>query len=343
MTSMISQYKKCIKPVLKANKHYGAALALISAATLMPAANAYAQAADYPNAPVRLVVPFPPGGAADIIARTISKDLSSALGQQVVVDNRTGAGGIVGAGHVALAKPDGYTLILTTGSTQTIKPAIDPASINYRPTDFAPVIKLGTSPAVLVVQEASDIESAATLAQRIKSEPNKLTFGSSGINTTPHLLAELFLFQAGGLKATHIPYRGTAMVIPDIVEGRVDFMLDNIISVQPSLRKDGLKALAVASDKRLSLLPEVPTFAEAGTDGVNIPAWFGILAPANTPGTVIEKLNNDLNAILKKPETVKAFAGLGIEAVGGSADQFQEQINTEISQWQKLSKAMSDR
>jgi tripartite-type tricarboxylate transporter receptor subunit TctC len=284
-----------------------------------------ATAQNWPNKPVRLVVPFPPGGATDIIGRLVAQKLSAALGQQVVVDNKPGAGGSLGADIVAKAPADGYTILLSTSSTHSIGPALN-AKLPYDAfRDFTPVGSVALAPSVLVVGKNFPAQNTRELVDLIKKNPGKFNFGSSGIGTYPHLSAEMFKWRAGGLFVVHIPYRGTGLVITDLVAGQIAFLMDSIVSAQP-----------VTGAKRSSSLPDVPTMAEAGVPNLVLANWFGFFAPPGAPAEVVQRLNRELNAIVRMPDVVERMANFGAEPLGGSAEQFGKLYRDEHEIWKAL-------
>ena len=300
---------------------------------LQPAA---AQAPAWPSKPVKMVIPFPAGGATDIIGRTVAGKLSAALGQQVVIENKPGAGGTIGADFVAKAAPDGYTLLMATSSTHSIGPAINPKMPYDAFRDFAPVAHIANAPSVLLVGRDFPASSAQELVALLKKQPGKYNFGSSGIGTYPHLSAEMFKWRAGGLYVVHIPYRGTGLVITDLVSGQIAFLMDSIVSAQPHIRDGKVKALAVSGAKRSSSLPSVPTFNEVGIKGMEISNWFGVFAPAGTPPEIVARLNRELNAIVRSPDVVDRFERAGAEPAGGTPEQFAKVYRDEYDSWKAV-------
>lgn len=314
--------------------------AAVSAATLGLPAAAQAQSQSqsaWPNRPIRLVVPFPAGGATDIVARLVALKLSGSLGQQVVVDNKPGAGGTVGADAVAKAAPDGHTLLLSTSSTHSIAPALSPGKQPYDAfKDFAPVGLVATAPSVLVVGKDFPAASAQELVQLLKRNPGRYNFGSSGIGTYPHLSAEMFKWRAGGLYVVHIPYRGTGLVITDLVGGQIAFLMDSIVSAQPHIRDGKVRALAVTGARRSPSLPQVPTMAEVGVPNMVLSNWFGVLAPAGTPVELVQRLNRELAAVTRLPDVAERLQALGAETGAGTPEQFGRTIRDEYENWKSL-------
>jgi tripartite-type tricarboxylate transporter receptor subunit TctC len=308
--------------------------ATLAAATLVLGT---ARAQSWPAArPIRLVIPFPPGGATDIVGRTLAQKLGAALGQQVVVDNKPGAGGSLGADIVAKAAPDGYTLLLSTSSTHSIGPALNPKLPYDAFRDFAPIAHVATAPSVLVVGKDFPAQTTQDLVALLKKNPGKYNFGSSGIGTYPHLSAEMFKWRAGGLFVVHIPYRGTGLVITDLVAGQVAFLMDSIVSAQPHIKDGKVRALATSGAKRSPSLPQVPTFAEAGVPNMELSNWFGFFTPPGTPAETVQRLNRELNAIVRMPDVVERMASFGAEPGGGTPEQFAKLVRDEHDVWKTL-------
>jgi tripartite-type tricarboxylate transporter receptor subunit TctC len=307
----------------------------IAAALWLPLA-ALAQA--WPAAkPLRLLIPFPAGGATDILGRTLAQKLSVALNQQVVVDNKPGAGGTIGADMAAKAPPDGYTILLATSSTHSIGPALNPGKMPYDAVkDFAPVAHVANAPSVLVVGQNSPAKTAPELIALLKKNPGKYNFGSSGIGTYPHLSAEMFKWRAGGLFVVHIPYRGTGLVVTDLVAGQITFLMDSIVSAQPHVKAGRVRALAVTGVKRSASLPGVPTFTELGVAGMEFSNWFGVFAPAGTPTDIVQRLNRELNAIVRSPDVIESFEKAGAEPAGGTREQFAKTFRDEGESWKQV-------
>ena len=286
--------------------------------------------------PIRLVIPFPAGGATDIIGRQVAQKLSVALGQQVVVDNKPGAGGAIGSDLVAKAPADGYTLLMATSSTHSIGPVLNPKMPYDAVKDFAPVSHIANAPSVLVVGQNFPANTARELIDLVKRNPGKYNFGSSGIGTYPHLSAEMFKWRAGGLFAVHIPYRGTGLVITDLVAGQIAFLMDSIVSAQTHIRSGKVKPLAVSGTKRSATLPNVPTLQEVGVPGMEFGNWFGMFAPAGTAPEVVSRLNRELNAMLKAVDFVEGLDKVGAEPAGGTPEQFAKTYRDESEGWKAL-------
>ena len=312
-----------------------AAVAIVAA--LAVAGGALAQAPSYPSKPIRLVVPFPPGGTTDILAREVAQKLTDAWGQSVVVDNRPGAGGNIGAELVAKAAPDGYTLLMGTVGTHAINSSLY-AKLPYdHVKDFAPVILVADVPNVLVVNPALPVNSVAELIAYAKSNPGKLNFASSGNGTSIHLSGELLKTMAG-VQMVHVPYKGSAPALTDLVGGQVQLMFDNLPSSLPQIKAGKLRAIAVTSATRAAALPDVPTVAEAGLPGFEATSWFGVLAPAGTPQAIVAKLNVEIARWLATPEAQERLRGQGANAAGGSPEDFAKHIAAETAKWAKVVK-----
>lgn len=295
-------------------------------------------AQSYPTKPIRLVAPFPPGGVADVLARAIAPELQAALGQQVLVDNKPGAGGNIGAEIVAKAEPDGHTLMLASAGILTIneflyaKTPFDPA------TAFAPITVVGDMPNIVVLHPRAGVGTLKELIDKARAQPGKLDFGSAGNGTTTHL-AIVLLEQAAGIKLAHVPYKGAAPAVQDLVAGQIDGLVDNPPLVLPHVRSGALKALAWAAPQRMAILPDVPTAAEAGLPGFEASSWFALVAPAGTPPEIVARLNAEAAKILKDPKMVEQFAQRGIRLVGNPAAEFAAFIPKERARWGDIVKA----
>jgi len=308
-------------------------LLLTFIAALMPL---LCQAQAWPARPIRLVIPFPAGGATDIIGRTLAQRLSTQLGQQVVVDNKPGAGGTIGSDIVAKAAPDGYTLLLATSSTHSIGPALNPKMPYDAFKDFVPVAHVANAPSVLVVGRNFPAADAKELIGLLKRNPGKYNFGSSGIGTYPHLSAEMFKWRAGGLFVVHIPYRGTGLVITDLVAGQIAFLMDSIVSAQPHIRDGKVRALAVSGARRSASLPDVPTFAEVGVPNMELSNWFGVFLPPGAPDELVARLNRELNAAVRAPEVSERLERVGADPTTGTPAQFGRLVRDEHESWKAL-------
>jgi tripartite-type tricarboxylate transporter receptor subunit TctC len=297
-----------------------------------------AAADDYPNRAVKIVVPFAPGGSTDVVARILADKLGAELKQTFIVDNRAGASGNIGADAVAKAPADGYTLLMGTTGVLSINAhlykdmAFDPAK------DLAPVAYTSLITNILVVNPGVPARNVAELIALAKAKPGSLTFASSGAGSSTHLSAELFKALAG-VDILHVPYRGSSQALIDLIAGQVTMLFDNAPSSLPFVEQGKLRALAVTSTRRLPNLPEVPTLDEAGVRGYESLSWSGLVAPAGTPRAVIDKLNAAVGRVLKMEDVRQRFATLGVEAVGGTPEQFAAHIRAESEKWGKLIKS----
>jgi tripartite-type tricarboxylate transporter receptor subunit TctC len=296
-----------------------------------------ASAQTFPNKPIRMVVPFSAGGTTDILARAVGQKLSESLGQQVVVDNKPGAGGNIGAQEVARAAPDGYTLVMGTVGTHGINPSLYKKMPYDHIKDFAPVSLVASVPNLLVVHPSVPVNSVKELIAHAKANPGKLNFASSGNGTSIHLSGELFKTMTG-LQMTHVPYKGSAPAVTDLLGGQVQLMFDNMPSALPHAKGGKLKPLAVTSAKRFPGTPEIPTIAEAGVPGYEATSWFGVLAPAGTPKEIVNKLSTEIAKALKTPEMKKRLEEQGAEAVGSTPEEFAAHIKSETAKWAKVVK-----
>jgi len=293
--------------------------------------------AQYPNRPLKLVVPFPPAGATDIVGRIVAQKLSERLGQPVVVENKPGAGGSIGSDLVAKSPADGYTLLMATTSTHSIGPSLQ--KLPYDPIrDFAPITHVANVPNVLVVSPQLPVASVSELVAYAKARPGQLNFATSGIGTIVHLNSELFMLITG-VEMVHVPYKGTALAIPDVANGSIAMLFDSLASVMPHVRSAKVKPLAVNADRRSNLLPEVPTFAEAGLAAFDRYTWFGMFAPAGTPREVVARVQIEVVASLKAPDVLERFTQVGAEPVGSTPEQFVERIRSDTAKWAEVIKA----
>jgi len=305
-------------------------------ALMCAAVIAYAQT--YPAKPIRLVVPFAPGGSTDAIARIIGQKLDEALGQQVVVENRAGAGGNIGVEFVAKSAPDGYTLIFGHIGTFGFGPSLY-KKLPYDPVrDFTPIALFAMVPNMLVVHPSLPARSVKELIALAKARPGQMNYGSSGNGSASHLATEYFkLLSKTDILA--IPYKGTGPLVTDIIAGQTSLTITGVPPLYPMVQSGRLRALGVGSLKRLSLMPELPTIAEAGVPGYESSTWFGPLAPAKTPREIIVRLNAELMKMLQKPEVKARFASDGIEALGSTPEEFGAYIKAEIERWGRVIKA----
>ena len=297
-----------------------AALALMLAC--MPARAAY------PDRPLHLIVPFAPGGGNDTVARLVGERLAGELGQAVVIDNKPGAGGVVGAEAAARAAPDGYTLFLGGVGSHAINPNLH-AHLPYDPIkDFAPITLIASAPLILVVHPSVPAHSVRELIALAKAEPGKLNYASNGNGSSSHLAAVMFASMTG-IDMVHVPYKGLAPALTDLLGGQVQLMFSSVVAIVPHVKDGKLRALAVSSKERLSLLPDLPTVAEAGVPGYQSSSWYGILAPAGTPADIVAKLNAALVKVIARPDVREALAREGADPVGNSPEAFGAFIKAE--------------
>lgn len=302
-------------------------------------AAAPASAADtWPNKPITLIVPYAAGGFADTRVRLLARKLGDSLGQPVVIENKAGAGGVVGTNLIAKAAPDGYTIGTGNLAPMAVNPSLMP-SMSYDPIkDLAPIILIENSPLVLSVGNEVKAQSLADVIALAKKEPGKLTFGSSGVGGAHHLSGEMFREQAG-IDIVHVPYKGGSLAATDLMGGHITMMFEMGYSALPAIQGKKIHPIAVTSAKRLAVLPDVPTMAESGLPQFESYNWQGIVAPAGTPRPIIDKLNAEFNAILKDPDVVKAIADTGSQAGGGTPEDFGAFIKTETAKWAEVIKA----
>ena len=315
-------------------------LCLVTCALCLGISGAMAQ--KYPTRPVRFVVPYAPGGSTDTLARTMGMKLAQALGQQVVVDNRSGANGDIGMEIVAKAPPDGHTIVLGYIANLAIEPSLY-AKMPYDPVkDFAPITQPATSPNVLTVHPSVQAKNLQELIALTRANPGKVSFASTGVGSIGHLTGEL-INNLAGIKMTHVPYKGSGQAVTDILGGHVQVMFSGFSSTLAHIKAGRLRALAVTGPKRSPALADVPTIAEQGFPGVEATAWYGVLAPAGTPKPVITRLHDELVKILKQSDVVQRLDGLGFEIVGSTPEQFSAYIRSEIKKWEKVVKASGAR
>ncbi len=296
-----------------------------------------AAAQSYPTKPIRLIVPFAAGGGSDVVGRVVAQKLGERLGQQVLVENRPGAGGSIGADQVAKAAPDGYTLLLGSTSEIAQYPNLNP-KVPYDPVrDFAPIGAIGTVPLVLVASETLPAKSVAEVIAFAKANPGKISFGSAGNGSTTHLAMELFASIAG-ISMTHVPYKGSAPVVTDLLNGNLQLAIPTMPAVLPHASGGKLKLLAVSTARRTASLPAVPTMQDAGVRGYDTGLWTGLLAPAGTPREVVAKLATELQWVVSQPDVKDQLAKQGAEAAPGSAEAFAAQIREELGVWARVVK-----
>ena len=305
-------------------------LAVFAAATLTAGP---VSAQDYPNKSIRLIVPFAAGGAVGAVARVLSTPLQASLGQSIVIDNRGGAGGIIGMDAVAKSPPDGYTLLLAH-SGLTYMPGLY-RTLPFDPEkDFEPVITAVTGIYVLAVSNDAPFKTFAEMIAYAKGNPGKLSYGSAGIGSTLHLAAE-FLKRAAGINMIHVPYKGAAQATTDLVGGQIQMMFGPAVAILPLAQSGKVRALAVTSLKRSSLMPDLPTVAES-VPGFEVTGWYGLAAPAGTPKPIVAKLNAEANRALKSPELIEQFRVQGYEPLGGTPEEMKTQIRNDVAQWTKI-------
>jgi tripartite-type tricarboxylate transporter receptor subunit TctC len=309
-------------------------LAVLSAMAVAGAASAQ----EYPVRPMRLVVPFTPGGSTDILARLIAQKLTEAWGQQMIIDNRPGAGGNVGVELVARSAPDGYTLVMGHIGTFGVNPSLY-TKLPYDPIrDFQPITQVAMVPNILVVNPSLPVKSVKDLIALAQAKPGALNHGSAGNGSGGHLVSEYFKLSAK-VDIVHIPYRGTAPAMTDVMAGQTSMMFSGVPAALTQVKAGKLRGLAVATAKRLTLLPEYPTVAESGLPGFEATQWFGLLAPARTPKPVIAKLHDGVVEVLAKPEARERLAAEASEGVGSTPEQFGALIQAEIKRWAPVIKA----
>ena len=305
------------------------------AAWLACAALAPATAQQYPNRPIRFVVPFAPGGSTDTLARTLGQKLTDALQQQVVVDNRSGANGNIGMEIVARAAPDGYTIVLGYIANLGIGPGLY-AKLPFDPIkDYAPITQLASSPNILAVHPSLPVMSFREMIAYARSNPRKLNFASSGVGSIGHLTGEL-LNRSAGIAMVHVPYKGSGQAVIDLLGGQVQAMFSGMSSVMQHIKAGKLRALAVTGAQRSPAVPDVPTIAESGFPGFAATAWYGVLATARTPQSVVNRLHDEIVRALALPEVRERLNNVGFELVGSTPDEFAAFIKSEIAKWTKV-------
>lgn len=316
----------------------------VAAATASAAVAAGAQspagpgAVSYPVRPIRFICPIAPGGSVDIASRAIAQKLSESLGQQVVVDNRSGGGGNIGAEIASKAPPDGYTMVMGSSSTFAVNPTLY-RNLKYDAIrDFSPVSMVSFAPNVLVVHPTVPASSVKELVALAKAKPGFLAFASSGTGGAPHLAGELFKMVAG-VDIIHVPYRGTGQAVADLLAGQVPMSFGTALALLQHIKAGKLRALAVTSHRRIAALPEVPTMAEAGLPGVEVTSWNGVLVPAGTPRAIVVKLNREMVRILNSTEMKERMSSQGAEAAGNTPEEFGAFIKSEIAKWGKVVRA----
>jgi tripartite-type tricarboxylate transporter receptor subunit TctC len=313
-----------------------ASLPLVAAAFVL-ALTAFAAAQDYPTKPIRMIIPFPPGGGSDVTGRVVATALGERLGKQVIVDNRAGAGGVVGSELAANAPKDGYTLLMVS-LAHTVNPWLYALNGRYDPIkSFAPVAIVAASPVVLVVNPNLPVHSVADLLALAKQQPGKLQYASAGIGSVTHLAGELFKHTAK-VDMLHVPFRGAGPATIDVVGGHTSLMFGGLLATVPHIRSGKLRALGVGSLKRNAILPEVPTIAEAGVAGYETINWFGLVAPAGTPPAIIERLHREITAVQDLPEVQKQFDADGATVMRMTPVEFGDYMIADMSKWERVVK-----
>ena len=298
---------------------------------------AFAQASTYPNKAIRMVVPYPPGGPTDLTARVVAAEMSKILGQSIIVDNKPGASGMIGAELVARAEPDGYTF-LANASLHVINPHLYPEMRFDALKDFVPITQLAGVPLVLVVPNSLPVYSVKDLVEYGKKNPGKLNFASSGNASAQHLAGESFKV-AAGIEMQHIPYKGSSPALADLVGGQVQLMFDSMPSAMPFIKAGKLRAIAVTTLKRAQALPELPTISESGYAGFDIATWYGYWAPKGTPMAIVNQLSQAASQALKLQSVQDQYAGMGAEPVGSTSAEFAKYNETELVKWEKIVRA----
>jgi tripartite-type tricarboxylate transporter receptor subunit TctC len=306
-------------------------------AIVLTSVAAVASAQTYPAKPIRIIVPFAAGGNVDITARLVAPALTEALGQPVVVENKPGAGGTIGADFVAKSPADGYTLLMGSNSTFSVAPSLYPNNPYNPMRDFAPVIMIASAPFVLVTNPNLAAKDARELVALGKAAPGKLTMSSAGTGSSNHLVGELFQ-EISGARFTHVPYKGSGQALTDLMGGQVNLHFDQITSASSHIQSGKLRALLVTSSKRVPMLPDVPTAAEAGYPAFEATNVTGLIAPAGTPRDVIDKLNAATQKAISQPALREKFAGIGAETTGGTPEQFSAYIRDDFSKWTRIVK-----
>jgi tripartite-type tricarboxylate transporter receptor subunit TctC len=311
-------------------------LATAVAASAFVVPGAFAQGA-YPSKPIRLVVPFPPGGGTDLIARTVAQKLTETLKWTIVIDNRPGAGGNLGVDQVAKAPADGYTLVMGQTSNLAINPTLY-SKLPYDPLkDLTPVVLVSNSPIVFAVSESSPYKTFADVVAASKSKPGKVTLGYSGNGTVAHLSSEIAQ-KAAGIKLQHVPYKGASQALTDLVSGQIEIYASSVPTLIGQIRNKKIRALAVTSTKRSEQLPDTPTLAEAGYKNSDAVSWFGILAPAGTPADIVKTLNVEINKVLLNADSAAKLKSDGGEVMGGTPEAFAALLRSDIPRWGKIVK-----
>ncbi len=307
-----------------------------AAAGALVLASSAAFAQPWPSKTITLVVPFPPGGTTDVLARTLADKLTAALGQTVIVESRPGAGATLGAAYVAKSQPDGYTLLVGAVHHTIATSVYKKLPYDFQ-KDFAPITTIALVPNVLTVNVSTPVKNVAELVAMAKSQPGKLTYGSNGNGTAQHLIGTQFQ-NVSGTEIVHIPYKGSGPLATDLLGGQITMSFDTVTPVLPHIKAGKLRPLAVTTIKRSSALPDVPTLDEAGLKGFNLGTWFGVLAPAATPKEIVAKLNAEMVKVIQSPDFRKRMEEIGAEPVGDTADHMAQQIKAETEKFARLVK-----
>lgn len=307
---------------------------VVYVASAFAAGHSQAQQA-YPTKPIRMICPFPPGGTTDVVARLVAQKLTEAWGQQVVVDNRPGAGGIIGTEIVAKAAPDGYTVLLGSITTHAVNPALY-KKLNFDPVkDFAPVSLVVSSPQLLAVHPSVAAKSVKESIALAKAKPGQLNYASAGTGTSPHLTFELFKSIAG-IDVVHVPYKGTGPAITDLIGGQVQMMITGVVALMPHVKSGKLRGLGVTSAKRVAALPDLPTIVESGIPGFDVSSWFGVFLPGGTPKPIVAKMNAEIRNILEVPEVRQRLIGQGADPASNTPEEFAAYVKAEMARWGKV-------
>ena len=294
-------------------------------------------AQEFPNRPVKVIIPFPPGGPTDVLGRIVAQKLSERLGQSFVIDNKPGASGMIGADMVAKSQPDGYTL-LVNASLHVINPSLYEKTRYDAIADFTPLSNLADVPLVLVVNPQTPAQTVKELIAWVKNSKSPINFASSGNATAPHLAGEAFKVATGIENMQHVPYKGSSPALTDLLSGQVQMMFDSLPSSQPFIKSGALKAIAVTTQRRSTALPNVPTIAESGLAGFNFSTWYGMWAPKSTPQPIIQKLSTEIAQITRLPDVRERFLALGAEPVGNTAEEFAAFTKSELNKWARVVK-----
>jgi tripartite-type tricarboxylate transporter receptor subunit TctC len=279
-----------------------------------------------------MVCPFPPGGTTDLVARLVAQKFSEAWGQQVVVDNRPGAGGVIGTEMIAQAAPDGYSILLGSITTHAVNPALY-NKLRFDPIkDFAPVSLVVSSPQLLALHPSVAAKSVKELITLAKARPGQLNYGSAGTGTSPHLTFELFK-STTAIDVLHVPYKGTGPAITDLIGGQVQMMITGVVALMPHVKSGKLRAVGVTSAKRVAALPEVPTIAESGVAGFDVSSWFGVFVPAGTPRAIVNKMNQEIHRILANPEVRQRLIDQGADPASNTPEEFAAYVKSEMTRW----------